>query len=260
MHRSIALSLLALLGAARLVLGCEADATSPPPLPAISLGDAGPIDLDEPRPGPPRVDGGFAGPDGDVIRADRFATRVVSFTPGPCAGFGASVMPDIVLGPPAGAGRLKGSLDVVSLGVGGEIVLSFEPNEIVDGAGPDFIVFENAFYAGGNASQPSADLGAVAVSADGVSWREYPCAPATSAPYGACAGWHPVYASPGNGVSPFDPEVAGGEAYDLADVGLSSARFVRIRDLGTATCGSEPRPVNSGFDLDAVAIVHARTP
>ena len=54
-------------------------------------------------------------------------------------------MPDIVLGPPVGGGALAGSLDVVSLGFSGEIVLCFEPNAIVDGPGADFIVFENAF-------------------------------------------------------------------------------------------------------------------
>jgi hypothetical protein len=239
--------------------GCTSTeaASSPPP----SLADGGFVDASEPSRDKQRVDGGFLGPDGGAVRADRFVTKVVSFTPGGCAGFGASEMPDIVLGPPVGAGSLQGSLDVVSLGIGGEIVLSFEPNAIVDGPGPDFIVFENAFYAGGDATQPSADPGEVSVSEDGVTWVTFPCEPGSAAPYGACAGWRPVYSAPGNGISPFDVEHAGGDPYDLADVGVKTARFVRIRDKSSGACdGPPPRPNNSGFDLDAVAIVHAIDP
>jgi hypothetical protein len=245
-----------------LVVACgSSSAQEGAPEGGVSLGEGGWVDAG-PRPdgSKPRVDGGFEGPDGSVIRSDRFVTTVVSFTPGECAGFGIPNMPDVVLGPPVGAGELAGSLDVVSLGIGGEIVLSFEPNAIVDGPGADFIVFENAFFAAGDPQKPAADLGEVSVSDDGATWKTYPCAPRASAPYGACAGWHPVYSAPGNGISPVDPSVAGGEAYDLSEVGLASARFVRIRDMKTSRCDTTPKPTNAGFDLDAIAIVHARTP
>lgn len=235
--------------------------TEPPsPAPSISLSE-GDGDVDA-RPEPPqeRVDGGVASPDGGVLRADRFVTEVVSFEPGPCAGFGAAKMPEIVYGPPIGGGALKGSLDVVSLGVGGEIVLSFAPNAIVDGPGPDFIVFENAFYAGGDEAHPAADLGEVSVSEDGVTWHTFPCEPGEAAPYGSCAGWRPVYSAPGNGISPFDPAVAGGDPYDLAELGLSAARFVRIRDMARETCAGPRGPNTAGFDLDAIAIVNALLP
>lgn len=208
-----------------------------------------------------RVDGGFQGPDG-VLRSDRFITGIVSFNPGQCAGFGAPDAREIILGPPAGAGALKGSTDVLSLGIGGQIVVSFEPNAIVDGDGPDFIVFENAFNAAGNASSIAADPGEVSVSEDGVTWKTFPCTPGTSPPYGDCAGWHPVHSAPGNGISPVDPAKAGGEAYDLAKVGLSRAQFVRIVDKsepGACTPGASA-PVNLGFDLDAIAIIHAENP
>jgi hypothetical protein len=239
--------------------GCTS--TEPTSSPPPSLEDGGFVDASEPSRDKQRVDGGFLGPDGGPIRADRFITKVVSFTPGRCAGFGASEMPDIVLGPPVGAGSLQGSLDVVSLGIGGEIVLSFEPNAIVDGPGSDFIVFENAFYAGGDATQPYADPGEVSVSEDGDTWVTFPCEPGSAAPYGACAGWRPVHSAPGNGISPFDVERAGGDPYDLADVGVKTARFVRIRDKASGACdGPPPRPNNSGFDLDAIAIVHAMAP
>lgn len=242
--------------------GSSSGGGASPPDSGVSLGgdgtlDAGPL----PDGAKPTADGGYEAPDGGVIRADRFVTAVSSFTPGECAGFGIPSMPGVVEGPPVGGGDLQGGLDVVSLGVGGEIVVSFEPNAIVDGPGPDFIVFENAFYAAGDPSKPAADLGEVSVSEDGATWKTWPCTPASAAPYGACAGWHPVYAAPGNGISPVDPKTAGGEAYDLADVGLATAKLVRIRDMKTTTtCDAQSKPTNAGFDLDAVALVNAKTP
>jgi hypothetical protein len=221
------------------------DATASAP-DAGGLGDASPDGM--------AADAGEGG-----LAADRFVTGVVSFTPGPCAGFGQSQMPGIVEGPPVGGGAQKGSLDVVSLGVGGEIVLSFAPNAIVDGPGPDFIVFENPFYIGGNPMTPYAEPGEVSVSDDGTTWATYPCT-ATSYPYGECAGWHAVYSAPGNGISPVDPATAGGEAYDLSDVGLSHARYVRIRDKSGETCPDAGGPNTDGFDLDAISIVNAEIP
>jgi hypothetical protein len=57
-----------------------------------------------------------------------------------------------------------------------------------------------------------------------------------------------------NDIDPTDPAVAGGDAYDLADIGVASARYVRITD----------RPDLTGmagvYDLDAVAIVHPACP
>ena len=50
-----------------------------------------------------------------------YATEVVSFTAGEHAGFGDDAMPSIVLGAPEMGPPAKGSLDVFSLGVGGEI-------------------------------------------------------------------------------------------------------------------------------------------
>jgi hypothetical protein len=230
--------------------------------PGISLGEGGFLDAPEADGSKIVVDGGSAGPDGSVLRADRFITKVVSFTPGDCAGFGLSAMPGVVLGPPVGAGSVAGSLDVVSLGVGGEIVVSLEPNGIVDGPGVDFIVFENPFWVGGDPNRPTAELGEVSVSDDGVAWKTFPCTPGPGPTYGTCAGWRPVYSAPGNGISPVDPATAGGDLFDLKDVGVASARFVRIRDLGTETCPSNPanRSTTAGFDLDAVAIVNAKTP
>jgi hypothetical protein len=208
----------------------------------------------------PMADGGYVVADAGVLAADRFITKVVSFTPGSCAGFGQAAMPHVVEGPPIGGGSGMGSTDVVSLGGQGEIVVSFEPNAIVDGPGVDFLVFENPFDVAGNASNVFAEPGEVSVSDDGVNWTVFPCT-ATSYPYGECAGWHPVFSNPDNGISPVDPATAGGDSFDLADVGVTLARYVRVRDKTMESCPPGPGgPTSNGFDLDAMAIVNGSIP
>ncbi|MEI7892644.1 MAG: cell surface protein [Myxococcales bacterium] len=201
------------------------------------------------------VDGGLGVPDAPQVDPGRFATRVVSFTPGACAGFGQDHLPDIVLGPPEGGGGIKGSLDVLSLGNGGVVTVAVEG--LVDLPGADFIVFENPFFIGGNASRVYAEPGEVSVSNDGITWATFPCDPTLSTSPG-CAGRRPVYASEASGISPFDLERAGGDPFDLADIGVTSAQFVRIRDRTEQPCSTGPgAPTMNGFDLDAVAVLHA---
>ncbi len=255
-------ALVLLLSSVTLPLACGSSTETPgsPDSGSISLGDSGYIDSPDPDADKGVVDGGFLGPDGSILPKHRFAAKVESFTPGTCAGFGSTAMPDIVLGPPVGAGDLKGSLDVVSLGVGGEIVLSFDDNVIVDGPGVDFIVFENAFYAGGNEDQPVVDLAEVSVSEDGTTFTPFPCAPPAAPPYDACAGWHPVYSAPNNGISPLDPAKAGGDGFDLSTIGVAKARFVKIKDKASDPCNVTPKPDNAGFDLDAIAVVNGEKP
>ena len=202
--------------------------------------------------------GDALGPEGG-LSADRFVTGVVSFTPGPCAGFGKSEMPGDRRGTAHGGGASMGSLDVVSLGVAGEIVVSFAPNAIVDGPGADFIVFENPFYIGGDSMKPYAEPGEVSVSDDGTTWTTYPCT-ATSYPYGQCAGWHAVYSAPGNGISPVDPATAGGDAYD-SQTWASPTRASSASGTSPARCAPTQAGSNAdGFDLDAVSIVNAEMP
>jgi hypothetical protein len=218
------------------------------------------------------ADGGYRLPDGAVLRADRFVTGVVSFTPTACTGYGQSEMPGIVEGPPVGGGSGQGSTDVVSLGSGGSIVLTFAPNAIVDGPGPDFIVFENPFWIGGDPNNPYAEPGEISVSDDGTTWTTFPCAPTANpgaadgtgvaAPYpAACGGWQVVYSTPSNGISPVDPNAAGGLVLDLATIGVTHARYVRIVDKTDEQCPEAgAKPDNNGFDLDAIAIINAETP
>jgi len=184
----------------------------------------------------------------------RYASSVSDYAFGLGQDVGRDRFPELVFGPPKGAGCCQGSTtDVVSLGNGGSVTLGFDA-AIVDLAGPDFIVFENAFWVNGDSTQVFAELATVSVSADGAEFVEFPCT-AVAPPYGSCAGWHPVYANPdGNDIDPLDPGTAGGDAFDLAEVGLSTARFVRIVDRVDLT------GTNGVFDLDAVGIVHAACP
>lgn len=189
-------------------------------------------------------------PDGRVVGGP-FATRVVSFTPGPGASFGHQNLPDAVLGPPQGTGDGRGGTDVVSLGVGGSIVLGFDV-EITDGPGADFTVFENAFVIAGREQAVWTELAEVSVSEDGQTWTSFPCDPRGPAPHTGCAGWSPVYSSAESGYCALDPRVSGGDHFDLASIGVRRARFVRVRDLESMGA----MPPASGFDLDAVAVLH----
>jgi hypothetical protein len=191
----------------------------------------------------------------------RFISCVLSFEPGPGAGFGqtsplagARVFPEIIYGPPEGAGTGNGSTDVLSLGGGGEIAFGFGGNAIVDGPGVDFIVFENPFDIDGDATAPYAEPGEVSVSDDAVTWVTFPCHK-EGYPYTGCAGWHPVLSNPDNGLSPFNATTGGGDPFDLADVGVAHARYVRVRDVSFK--GGAP---DEGFDLDAASIVNAEVP
>jgi hypothetical protein len=191
---------------------------------------------------------------------DPFADEIVSFAPGTDAGFGQDQLPGIVLGPPFGGGPGMGSLDVVSLGNGGEIVLRFDEPVICDADGADFTVFENAFRSAGGTGPVFAEVGIVAVSQDGIDFFEFPFDPDT---YEGLAGKTPVYSAPDNGIDPADPAVSGGDSFDLAGVGLAWAAYVRIVDPGAAI----PDPGNlippgivGGFDLDAIVAIHACAP
>ena len=73
-----------------------------------------------------------AGVDAGLRRSEPFATKVVSFNPGAGAGFGQSKFPQVVLGGPEGGGEGFGSLDVLSLGNGGSLVLGFDPSRLFD--------------------------------------------------------------------------------------------------------------------------------
>jgi hypothetical protein len=176
-----------------------------------------------------------------------YAAAVESFEPGVGAGYGQESLPGVVLGPPAGGATSRGSEDVVSLGQGGTIVLRLGL-ALVDGDGPDLIVFENPFlYPGGVFAEP----GQVSVSTDGEAWAVFDCEPTTPAPNG-CAGYEPVLAGDSGIVDATDPVESGGDLFDLAwlEDAPPESWFVRIVDRGADRIAP-----TAGFDLDAVAVV-----
>jgi hypothetical protein len=190
--------------------------------------------------------------------SDPFVDCIESFTP-EGAVFGQDQLPQIVLGPPIAGDGSTGSVDVLALGCGGEITLYFDEPALVDGPGPDFIVFENPLPVG---KKTFVEPARVLVSADGLEWRAFPCDPVADHPPLGCAGVAQVHSSPDNMIDPTDPALAGGDAFDLADVGLTSARYVRLLDVGETYYGARTwcGGGGGGFDLDAIAALHGDTP
>jgi hypothetical protein len=137
----------------------------------------------------------------------------------------------------------------VSLGQEGVIIIAFTDIGLVDGEGPDLLVFENPFPGW-------LETGVVAVSDDLTTWHEWTCdAEDADGGYPGCAGVAYVYASSTNGIDATNLEEAGGDAFDLADLGVERARYVRIRDSGYNTYAGD----SGGFDLDAVSVVNGES-
>ena len=186
--------------------------------------------------------------------SDSFIDCVESFTP-EGAVFGQDRLPEVVYGPPVAGPASMGSLDVLSLGCGGEITLYFDAPAIVDGPGPDFIVFENPIPVG---DSTFAEPARVLVSADGLEWHAFPCEPGDDDALTGCAGVALVHAGGDDQIDATDPALAGGDAFDLADLGLSTVRYVRLLDVSVAHFGARTwcGGGGGGFDLDAIAVVH----
>lgn len=162
--------------------------------------------------------------------------------------------PDKALGQAVGI-----SYDIVSLGRGGEITLTFD-NPIVDGAGYDFAVFENSF------SDIALELAYVEVSADGSNWYRFDNYSLTSNPVGAYGTIDPtdVYQLGCKYIQGY------GEQYDLDDLGLDKISYVRILDVvgdgnyldsnSHIIYDAYPTWGSAGFDLDAVGVLHQGSP
>ncbi|MGF1632321.1 MAG: hypothetical protein ACFCVE_00585 [Phycisphaerae bacterium] len=225
--------------------------------------------------------------------ANFFAERVVAVSPGSPnqPGF---LDPTAALGGPSGALVGNASTNVYNLGVGGSLTLGFDGQKaITDGPGPDFIVFENPLFAGGNPNAVFAELAFVEVSSNGLDFARFPTVSLTPSAVPAFGTLNPANVSGFAGVnpvaanvndptspSPFDPAEAGGDAFDLADLAddplvlagqldLSAVRFVRMIDVlgdGTLT-DSAGRPIfdptgpgNGGADIDGLAVLNGVVP
>jgi len=237
----------------------------------------------------------------------RCAAAVVSYAPG--SGTGAAYRnPLAALGPPTrftGVGMEPGPVtpfrpafmpgEIVSVGRGGSLVVSFEQPVLDDARHPfgiDLIVYGNAFcadadYPSGVASATFAEGGTIELSADGIAWIAVPGAEADGGlPTLAYSDVDPYATEPGrvptDPARPVDPALtpasvaglawdelvaayggaAGGTRIDLATLGLASARFVRISVAVDAAFVPEVdaivavRAVPSAGDLDGDGAVN----
>jgi hypothetical protein len=208
-----------------------------------------------------------------------YATHVVAYNQGTGNG---NFTPSNILGGPQGGGFNNGALDVLTLGNGGDVTVGFAVT-IVDGPGADLTVSENGFTFGGGTF---AEVAAVEVSTDGQQFARFPSRysgpvgplpPFGTMPMGSFRGL--TGGLPGlanvltNTISPWDPSVSGGEAFDLADlanhplvqsgvVDLQNIQFVRIADVVEGVeLDSFGNLIwdnggTSSADIDAVAVIH----
>jgi OOP family OmpA-OmpF porin len=147
-----------------------------------------------------------------------WADSVVSFTPGEPAP-GRSRDPKSAVGRPdyKGTDDAEDEVTYVSLGHGGELVLEFSDNVLVDGEGADLAVFEIG---------PEVEPILVAISEDGVNWLD---------DVGRLEG--------STSVVDIGPFVGPGRRF----------RFVRLTDARTGKSNNSAWP---GADVDAIGAIH----
>lgn len=206
-----------------------------------------------------------------------FATSVSNYQPGPgvTSGVGFGIASRILCAP-------GGFSDVVSLGVGGTVTVSF-PSPIVDGPGADFALWENGFEFGG---LTFGELAYVEVSTDGVTFARFPVryfgpgvplGPFDGLPAGCVEGLAGlgILQLPAAIAGFADPCVSGGDAFDLevlsphplvtsGTVLLSAINFVRLVDV--VGDGSEvdqmgtpifdPTNATASSDWDAIVAIN----
>lgn len=166
--------------------------------------------------------------------------------------------PGAVLGPGSGD-----PLDIVSLGRGGQITVTFAA-PIRDGDGPDFVIFENAI------TDNFLELGYVEVSSDGENFFRFPNDSLTAGPVGAFGAVDPTEISGFAGKY----RVGFGAPFDLADFASVSplldrdqVTHVRVIDIpgdgtrldsgGDAIYDPFPTVGSAGVDLQAVGVINA---
>ena len=171
-------------------------------------------------------------------------------------------------------GMPGGTFDVVSLGDGGNAILTFA-SPIYNGPGPDFAVFENGFANAQNPDTWALELGFVEVSSDGENFFRFPAVTyvQTETQLGNAGSINPAqlhnFASKYGAFygTPFDLD----EVEDNALLDKNKVTHIRIVDvIGNidpeyANYDSEGHIINdpwptefasSGMDLDAVGVVH----
>lgn len=193
-----------------------------------------------------------------------WATGYLNYLPG--SGVDATWQtPQKALGPAEG-----NSFDIVGLGHGGQLTLSFA-NPITNGAGFDFAVFENGF------SDTFLELAWIEVSSDGLNFSRFPGISFTPAAVGSFGSVDPTNIDGFGGKyrqgfgTPFDlATLAGTPGLDI-----NSVSYVRIMDIigdgsqldNYPTAFGGPHPIydphptsgSGGFDLDAIGALNVVT-
>jgi len=197
------------------------------------------------------------------------ANSIVAWASGAVLQLGYLQVNDTALGKPT-VGDVSSALgpfngDIVSLGDGGVITLSFD-NPILNNEGFDFAVFENGFKVG---LSYYLELAHVEVSEDGVNFIRFPSESLTDTGFQTDNFGYieseKIYNLAGKHQAPY------GTLFDLQEVGLNQINYVRLIDVigsvndSFGTRDSKGRLINDpfpspfpscGFDLDAVAVVN----
>jgi hypothetical protein len=159
-----------------------------------------------------------------------------------------------------GKGDDEGSLDVFVVGEGKEVIFKFSDKSIVNKTGVDFKVFENGFFVSGSDNIMSLDLATVSVSLDGNIWYDFPVNYNATYPDNSCngkdgfVGLNTVSLNFDDNVL-IDPksDLAGGDAFDLSDAGLSDAdfiKYIKITDGGSTYPDGQFE--SNGVDIDGI--------
>lgn len=182
---------------------------------------------------------------------------VYKFTPGTGQDFGQDSMffPKNIFGKPfENADSIapnSSPYDLLSLGLGGEIIVGFKDYKITDKPGIDFIVYENVMK-NQITEKYFVEPAEISVSNDGINFIPFPFDTATLK---GAAGITPTLGK----MVDIDVLKSGGDGFDIADLGLKEVKYIKIKDVTKIIMNPNHRYYDktlSGFDLDAVLAVH----
>lgn len=182
-----------------------------------------------------------------------FIDTVYSFTPGEgqSAGQSSLYFPENIFGAPSiYAERNIAEIrpeEILSLGLGGEIILGVRNGFISNGEGDDFTIFENAFEINFN-KKMYAEPAIVSVSLDSVEWFTF------DFDLDSLTGLAGTNYTIGNNPNS-EYGFSGGNSFDLGELGLEKIKYIKLKDTTEYILNNLEHnnydPTLSGFDLDA---------
>ncbi len=176
----------------------------------------------------------------------------------------------------AAIGNPSTNFGTVSLGDGGTATLTFA-NAVINGQGPDFVVFENAFPNPANPKEAFMELAFVEVSSDGINFVRFPASSNTTtsqqtAPF-AYLDASLIHNLAGKYIYPYGTPFDLDDLKDSTTIDINYITHIRLVDvIGTIdpALGSkdiqnniinDPYPTafaSGGFDLNGVGLIHQR--